>query len=101
MSSGLNPDEEREKERQQRDGELLRQISTPNVATVVLLAALVKDFSPSQIRANSTPLARWMLGFFFFSLLCAMGGLFFNVTLGRRVAKGVRAIAAVAYLFLE
>ena len=40
MSSGLNPDEEREKERQQRDGELLRQISTPNVATIVLLAAL-------------------------------------------------------------
>ncbi len=85
MSSGLNPDEKREKERQQRDDELLRQISTPNVATVVLLAALVKDFSPTQIEANSTLLARRMLGFFFFSPLCAMGGLFFDVTLGRRV----------------
>jgi hypothetical protein len=36
MSSGLNTGEEREKERQQREGELLRQISTLNVATVVL-----------------------------------------------------------------
>ena len=73
MSSGLNTGEEREKERQQREGELLRQISTLNVATIVLLVTLSNDTLPTD--------NLWLsLLAFLFSLTVASAGLLFYVT---------------------
>jgi hypothetical protein len=86
----------REREREQRDFELLRHVSTLNVATVVLLAALLRDFSPERLRTDTPTLPFAALGCFGVSLLLGMGGLLYTLG-GRETALSVRFIAGVAY----
>ena len=94
MVSG-NDEQEREKERQQRDFELLKHISTLNVATIVLLLTIARDFTPG--RQTALPLGTLLL--FYVSLLCAMIALVLHITLGRVGAKRVRTLTAFSLVF--
>ena len=88
----------REEQRQQRDFEMLKHMSTLDVAALVLLLALVRDFSPARIRTDPPILTLVTLLLFFASLLCAIGGLFLNVAQGRDAAPSVRILTGLAYL---
>jgi hypothetical protein len=88
---------ERQKRLEQRDFEMLKHISTLNVATLVLLLALVKDFSTNQIKTNPSFSTLLPLILFSVSLGCAIFGLFMHVTQGRDADWGVRISTVVAY----
>jgi hypothetical protein len=92
MVTANDEEREREKERQQRDFELLKHISTLNVATIVLLLTIARDFSPKA--PTTLPLGTVLL--FYASLLCAMIALVLHIILGRVGAKRVRTLTAVS-----
>ncbi len=66
--------EDREKEHRDRLFDLLKRISTLNVAALVLILALLRDFSPT---VGTPGVEKVPLVFFRGSLLISMSGLFF------------------------
>jgi hypothetical protein len=86
-------DDDRQEHLERRDLELLKHVSTLNVATLVLLAALVRDFSPSSATVGGS---KWVLLAFGVSLLLSLFGL--GTTLqGRSGTNIVRAFIISAY----
>ena len=90
-------EEERVEHLERRDLELLKHVSTLNVATLVLLAALVRDFSPETATIG---ISKWPLVAFGISMVVSIIGL--GLTLqGRSGTRLVRFFIIAAYaLFL-
>jgi hypothetical protein len=77
---------------------MLKHISTLNVATLVLLLALVRDFySKAKIQAEPLNSTQLSLLFFSGSLVLTIIGLFLHVAWGRNGGKPVRILTVVAY----
>lgn len=88
-------DDARQEHLERRDLELLKHVSTLNVATLVLLAALVRDFSPSSAAVGGS---KWVLVAFGVSLVLSLIGL--GTTLqGRSGTSMVRALILSACFF--
>jgi hypothetical protein len=68
-----------------------------NITTIVLLLALVRDFSPKELRTDTPAFTLLTLGCFAVSLLLGMGGLLYTLG-GRATAVSVRTIVGIAYL---
>jgi hypothetical protein len=90
--------DEREKQRQQRDFDLLKHVSTLDVATIVLVLAVPEAFAPPTQRPEPTGLPLFALILFFLSLLCAMVGLFVYVWIGWTAGRGVRYLTIISCL---
>ncbi len=88
MASGAGNDLQREREREQRDFDLLKHVSTLNVISLVLVQTLLAEF-PEQTRTTL-----WIFGG---SLLIAMVGLALTL-LGRGWKTPVRVITFLAYM---
>ena len=99
-----NPEEDREEQRREyrdRVFEILKHMSTLNVATMILLVALLQDFSPEgQLRPDVPSIAVVMFGI---SLLISMFALFFfpAFTVTRRLENVpyVFAMASIALFY--
>jgi hypothetical protein len=89
---------ERERQLQQRDFDLLKHISTLNVASLVLLLALIKDFSPKAIREDPPTLTLWAVFLFFGSLLLGILGLCFILFKQQGAALFIRFLATLCYV---